>query len=332
VFVRMHVRLMAILLVSNCFLFSLQFAGAQSIRGAMVGEVSDPSGAVVSNVKIKLVEIRTNQEHTAKTDETGFYTIINLLPGSYSLTVEFKGFKRFVQEGIQLATGEKIRVDAKLTVGDIRETVTVTNDAPLLRTETGGLGQVIDNQKIVDLPLNGRTFISLIGLSSGVALPPGSTPAMTFPRINGGRPRVNEYLFDGISVLQPEPGTVPFFPIIDAIVACRLSNAARFRSTRVAASTPTIRSGFTAMERTAAASTRLWPSCGMRSRLTPSPARMKVSRVNSAKANSPGVTTVSGIRLKRTISTKRIRECKRLNTFRKTYRLTPTINDSKRHT
>jgi hypothetical protein len=222
VFVRMHVRLMAILLVSNCFLFSLQFAGAQSIRGAMVGEVSDPSGAVVSNVKIKLVEIRTNQEHTAKTDETGFYTIINLLPGSYSLTVEFKGFKRFVQEGIQLATGEKIRVDAKLTVGDIRETVTVTNDAPLLRTETGGLGQVIDNQKIVDLPLNGRTFISLIGLSSGVALPPGSTPAMTFPRINGGRPRVNEYLFDGISVLQPEPGTVPFFPIIDAIQEFKL--------------------------------------------------------------------------------------------------------------
>ncbi|MGH9427500.1 MAG: carboxypeptidase regulatory-like domain-containing protein, partial [Terriglobia bacterium] len=65
----------------------------------------------------------------------------------------------------------------------------------------------------MDLPLNGRSFIPLISLSSGVALPPGSS----FPRVNGGRPRTNEYLFDGISVLQPEPGQVAFFPIIDSI-------------------------------------------------------------------------------------------------------------------
>ena len=75
------------------------------------------------------------------------------------------------------------------------------------------LGQVIDNRKIVDLPLNGRSFISLAGLAPGVALPPASS----LPRINGGRPRTNEYLFDGISVLQPEPGQVAFFPNIDAI-------------------------------------------------------------------------------------------------------------------
>jgi hypothetical protein len=222
--IRMHLRLIAILLVLGCLLFSLQFAYAQSVRGAIVGEVSDPSGALIPNVQIKLVEIRTNQEHTAKTDHGGFYTIINLLPGSYSLTAEATGFKRFAREGIQLATGERIRVDAKLTVGNISETVIVTNDAPLLRTETGSLGQVIDNQKIADLPLNGRTFISLIALSSGVALPPSTTPGSTFPRINGGRPRVNEYLFDGISVLQPEPGTVPFFPIIDAIQEFKLES------------------------------------------------------------------------------------------------------------
>ena len=72
---------------------------------------------------------------------------------------------------------------------------------------------MIGNRKIVDLPLNGRSFIPLVSLSSGVALPPASS----FPRINGGRPRTNEYLFDGISVLQPEPGQVAFSPIIDAI-------------------------------------------------------------------------------------------------------------------
>jgi hypothetical protein len=127
--------------------------------------------------------------------------------------LEASGFKRFAREGILLATGERLRVDVVLAVGSPSETVTVTFDAPLLRTETASLGQVVDNRRIVDLPLSGRNFIPLVGLASGVALPPGSG----FPRINGGRPRTNEYLYDGVSVLQPEPGTVPFFPIIDAI-------------------------------------------------------------------------------------------------------------------
>ncbi len=116
-------------------------------------------------------------------------------------------------QGIQLATGEKVRVDPSLTVGSPDETVTVTSDALLLRSETGSLGQLVDNRKITDLPLNGRSFISLVSVSSGVTLPPGTA----FPRINGGRSRTNEYLYDGISVLQPEPGTVAFFPIIDPI-------------------------------------------------------------------------------------------------------------------
>ena len=69
------------------------------------------------------------------------------------------------------------------------------------------------NRSVMQLPLNGRSYLPLVALVPGVALPPGSA----FPRLNGGRPRVNEYLYDGISVLQPEPGTVPYFPIIDAI-------------------------------------------------------------------------------------------------------------------
>jgi hypothetical protein len=70
-----------------------------------------------------------------------------------------------------------------------------------------------ETRKVVGLPLNGRSFITFAGLAPNVALPPGSS----LPRINGGRPRTNEYLFDGISVLQPEPGQVAFFPNIDAI-------------------------------------------------------------------------------------------------------------------
>src|SRR6187200_1211582 len=100
-------------------------------------------------------------------------------------------------------------------VGGVTEAVLVKADAPLLRSETASLGQVVDNRKVVDLPLNGRSVISLASLVPSVAMPP--PPAAPLPRINGGRPRTNEYLFDGISVLQPEPGQVAFFPNIDAI-------------------------------------------------------------------------------------------------------------------
>src|SRR5205823_5573047 len=98
-------------------------------------------------------------------------------------------------------------------IGDVREEVTVTADATALRAETASLGTVVEHEQVVQLPLNGRTFITLASLAPGVALPPSSQ----LPRINGGRPRTNEYLFDGISVLQPEPGQVAFFPVVDAI-------------------------------------------------------------------------------------------------------------------
>ena len=84
--------------------------------------------------------------------------------------------------------------------------MTVVADAPVVRVETASLGTVVENEQVVQLPLNGRLFIMLAAIAPGVALPPNSVK----PRINGGRPRTNEYLFDGISVLQPEPGVDAF--------------------------------------------------------------------------------------------------------------------------
>ena len=136
-------------------------------------------------------------------------------PGAYRVRVELSGFRPLVREGVRLATGETVRLDLQLELGGLTEALTVTADAPLLRSETSALGQVVDNRKIVDLPLNGRSFITLASLAPSVAMPPA--PAAPLPRINGGRPRTNEYLFDGISVLQPEPGQVAFFPNVDAI-------------------------------------------------------------------------------------------------------------------
>src|SRR5262249_43359240 len=126
---------------------------------------------------------------------------------------ELAGFRPLTQEGVRIATGEAVRLNLTLELGGVSEAVTGKGDAPLLRSATSSLGQVVDNREDVDLPLNGRRVITRASMVAGVALPPGSQ----LPRINGGRPRTNEYLFDGISVLQPEPGQVAFFPNIDAI-------------------------------------------------------------------------------------------------------------------
>ena len=186
---------------------------AQIGAGALVGEVRDEAGLPLPGATVELCQEATNRTRNVITARDGTFRFPNLLPGDYRLIATLDGFRRLDRHPIRVATGETIRVDLELSVGDVHETVTVTAEAPLLRTETGSLGQVVTREKIQGLPLNGRSFISLAALAPGVALPPGST----LPRINGGRPRTNEYLFDGISVLQPEPGQVAFFPVVDAI-------------------------------------------------------------------------------------------------------------------
>lgn len=188
----------------------------QAAKSELIGEVRDQNGALVANAKVMVTDIATGQT-TSIASQDGSFILTNLRPGVYNVSVEATGFKQALRQGVRLATGERVRLDFVLDPGVVTELVTVVQDASLLRTESGGLGQVINNRKIVDIPLNGRNFLSLVTLSAGVAQPPPTTAGPSFPRINGGRPRVNEYLFDGISVLQPEPGQVAFFPIVEAI-------------------------------------------------------------------------------------------------------------------
>ena len=208
-----------ILYLTFCSLVVLSLAGAvhpQAAKSELIGEVRDQNGARVPNAKVSVTDAATG-ELSSKLSEDGSFIMTNLKPGIYNVSIEADGFKQLVREGVGLATGERVRLDFTLEPGAVTELVTVVQDASLLRTESGGLGQVISNRKIVDIPLNGRNFLSLVTLSAGVAQPPPTTAGPSFPRINGGRPRTNEYLFDGISVLQPEPGQVAFFPIVEAI-------------------------------------------------------------------------------------------------------------------
>ena len=190
-------------------------AAAQIGGGALTGTVLDQAGAAVPGATLTITATGTNRSRTTVTGDDGAYAVPGLAPGSYAVGVELNGFRPLTRDGIQLATGETVRLDLRLELGAVTEAITVTADAPLLRSETSGLGHVVDNRRIIALPLNGRSFITLATLVPGVAVPP--PPAAPFPRINGGRPRTNEYLFDGISVLQPEPGQVAFFPNVDAI-------------------------------------------------------------------------------------------------------------------
>jgi carboxypeptidase family protein len=186
---------------------------AQVAAGEITGVVKDQAGAVVAGATVTVTNVGTNRRRVAVSTGDGVYTAPSLASGDYRIEVELPGFKPVRRAGIRLSTGEKARIDFTLAVGDVREQVAVTADSPMLRAETASLGTVVEQEQVVQLPLNGRSFITLASLAPGVALPPASA----FPRINGGRPRTNEYLFDGISVLQPEPGQVAFFPVVDAI-------------------------------------------------------------------------------------------------------------------
>jgi hypothetical protein len=193
------------------FLFATT-ASAQ-IAGVLTGRVADAAGASVSNARVELVSEATGIRLSTVTTSAGTYLFANLAPGKYRLEVAAPGFEKLSRAGITANVGQTTTADLGLTVGSAQETVTVTGDAPLLQASTSNIQTNISAVSVQTMPLNTRNFVQLATLAPGVELPPGTV----LPRINGGRPRTNEYLFDGISALQPEPGQVVFFPILDDI-------------------------------------------------------------------------------------------------------------------
>jgi hypothetical protein len=205
-------------------LFSLVAASApcfaQAGRAELFGVIRDPSGLAIANAKVSAAEQATGAIFEAVTGGQGEYHLLGLPAGEYSFSAEQPGFRTFHQTGIVLRLADAIDLDVKLEIGQSTQTVDVIAQAPLLQTASGAVGFNVDQQKVETLPLDGRNFIPLVALSPGVALPGGGS---LLPRINGSRPRTNEYLYDGISVLQPEPGQVAFYPIIDAMEEFKLN-------------------------------------------------------------------------------------------------------------
>ncbi|MDP9038105.1 MAG: carboxypeptidase-like regulatory domain-containing protein [Acidobacteriota bacterium] len=189
-------------------------AVARAQLGAgLSGRVIDPSGARIANALVTLTQPASNIVQSAATTSVGDYRFSGLSPGVYTLRAAAPGFRPVERTAVALPQGETIRIDLTLVVGAADQTLSVGADPPMLQAGTSNIQTNIAGGAVVALPLNSRNFIQLSTLAPGVGLPPGTV----LPRINGGRPRTNEYLYDGISALQPEPGQVVFFPIVDSI-------------------------------------------------------------------------------------------------------------------
>src|SRR4029450_3609527 len=149
------------LLAVLCLAASAAPLVAQVAAGEITGVVQDPGGAAVPGATITVTDVATNRQRVLVSTQDGVYTAPSLAPGIYSIAVDLQGFKPVRREGVRIATGETARIDFELSVGDIREEVTVVGDAPIVRSETASLGTVVENEQVVQLPLNGRLFIML---------------------------------------------------------------------------------------------------------------------------------------------------------------------------
>jgi hypothetical protein len=206
--VKTHSTLAALFLA-----FILCPAAFAQITADLGGRVLDSSGAAIPGAHIELTATATSIHQQTISSASGDFLFTNLNPGSYSLDVTATGFQHLRRTGVTVILGQTINVDLALIAGGGQQSITVNADVPLLQTETSNIETNIPGTTVVAMPLNSRNFIQLSTLAPGVELPPGTL----LPRINGGRPRTNEYLYDGISALQPEPGQVAFFPALDDI-------------------------------------------------------------------------------------------------------------------
>jgi hypothetical protein len=193
----------------------------QSGKAELFGTIFDPSGAAIPKARVEAVDQATAARFSTIAGDRGAYHLLGLPAGKYTVRVQAPPFSEFRQADFTLRLGAQIELNVTLPLGGDRIQVNV--DASLLQTAGGAVSYSVDQTKVAALPLDGRNFIPLVALSPGVALPGGGS---LLPRINGSRPRTNEYLYDGISVLQPEPGQVAFYPIIDGVAEFKLNISA----------------------------------------------------------------------------------------------------------
>jgi hypothetical protein len=187
---------------------------AQTTNGSIEGSVTDPNGGAVAGASVTARNLDTGLTQTTTTTQAGIYSLPNLPPGRYSVTVEVPNLKKFAQEGVTVTTGTAISLNIPMQLGTVSESVTVTADASQLQTTTSEIGATVSPTLIANLPLqvsgtirNPVQFIELVpGFVGGVANDPGSNSSDDF-KVNGGQEGGTDILVDGVSISLVSPNT-----------------------------------------------------------------------------------------------------------------------------
>jgi hypothetical protein len=189
-------KFMPVLGVVLGMLFVCSPAFSQGNTGRILGTVTDTTGGVIAGATVTVLDPERGLSRTLTTDDAGEYNAPNLIPGTYSIRVETKGFKTLERQNVVLEVGQEIRVDLTPQPGEQQQTVTVIEAVPLVETTNATMGGTLNNAEINDLPLNGRDYQNLLSLRPGVMLQPGGGPWTQ--STNGVRPDESVWMIDGV--------------------------------------------------------------------------------------------------------------------------------------
>ena len=179
---------------------------AQTSKALISGIVTDSSGAAVTNAKITITDVQRNQDFRSETNASGVYRVTELTPSVYQVTAEAPGFRTYVLDSLPLSTQQNATVNITLEVGAVTERVEVAATGPLLEASSATLSSVVENKKIIDLPLNNRNIYSLLKLVPGITPSTPNSESDFFTStirfsINGGKESVNDIQLDGVTAM-----------------------------------------------------------------------------------------------------------------------------------
>lgn len=180
-------------------LTSISFVHAQSTNGSLTGRLTDPAGALIVDAKIAVISNGTNFTYETKTNESGEYYLPNLPPTTYRIEIEKSGFKKLIKSNVVLHVQDALRIDFAMTLGDVSETVIVDSATPPLNIESGTVSTVVNRTFVENVPLNGRSFQTLINLAPGVVVTATSFNDQGQFSVNGQRADANYFTVDGVS-------------------------------------------------------------------------------------------------------------------------------------
>src|SRR3954468_733273 len=219
-----------------CFLAVVLFAtiiaraSAQDFRGGITGRITDSSGGRLPGVTVTATNVATKVASSTTTNGEGDYTILYLTPGVYSLTAELSGFKKVLQENVQVRISDRVGIDLKMDVGRIEETISVTAESPILQTTSGSTGQVVDEKRIAMMPLSDGNPFSLARLAPGITYNGDLKFSRPFDNggtsgiVTGGATGGNEFTLDG-SPNMANGRRVAFVPPAGAVQEFKVETA-----------------------------------------------------------------------------------------------------------